>query len=52
MKNECELISFNVTEKEKKLLDMLRQLKYGELRVLVNEGEPVRVENIIKSIKL
>ena len=35
-----------LTEQEKKLLTMLRSLEYGELRVVVQAGRPVRVEEI------
>ena len=41
-----------LTEQEKKLLTMLRSLEYGELRVVVQAGRPVRVEKIRRSVQL
>lgn len=41
-----------LTEQEKKLLTMLRSLEYGELRVVVQAGRPVRVEEIRRSVQL
>ena len=42
----------SLTERERKMLDLLRGLEYGELRVMVQEGQPVRVEEIRRSIRL
>ena len=39
------------TEKEEKLLQLLRTLKFGEVRIYVADGQPVRAEEIKKSIK-
>jgi len=39
-------------EKEQKLIEILRSLDYGELRITVKGGHPVHVEEIKKSIKL
>ena len=41
-----------ITEKEKKILETIRNLDYGEVRVVVTAGEPTRIEEIKKSIKL
>ncbi len=41
-----------LTEKEQKLIQLLRELRFGDLHVYVSEGQPVRVEEIKKSIKL
>ena len=41
-----------LTEKEEKLIRMLRELRFGDLHIFVSEGQPVRVEEIRKSIKL
>lgn len=40
------------TEKEIKLLEIIRNTEYGEIRIIVQEGKPIRVEEIKKSIKL
>lgn len=39
------------TEKEEKLLQMIRDLKFGEIHIYVAEGQPVRAEEIKKSVK-
>lgn len=47
-----EMVTEKVTQQEKKILDMVRSLEYGELRIIVNGKVPVRVEEIKKSIQL
>ena len=39
------------TEKEEKLLQLIRQLKFGEIHIYVADGQPVRAEEIKKSVK-
>ncbi len=41
-----------LTEKEEKLIQIIRELKFGEIHIYVADGQPVRAENIKKSIKL
>ncbi|WP_129597385.1 DUF2292 domain-containing protein [Anaerophilus nitritogenes] len=41
-----------VDEKEKKLIDWIRKIGYGELRVIIQENLPIRIEEVKKSIKL
>lgn len=41
-----------LSEKEAELLALLRKLDYGEMRIIVQAGRPVRVEEIRKSIQL
>ena len=41
-----------VSNRERKLLELLRDTKYGVVEVHTEEGEPVRVEKIKESIKL
>lgn len=41
-----------ITEKERKLFEILRKLEYGEVRIIVKDGVPVHIEEIKKSIKL
>ena len=41
-----------VTEKEQKLIELLRELRFGELHLYIADGQPVRLEEIKKSIKL
>jgi hypothetical protein len=49
---EQEVVTIKCTDKEKKLLDLIRSIAFGEMRVIVQNAEPVRVENIKNSIKL
>ena len=41
-----------LSDKEKKLISLLRNLEYGEIKIIVQDGIPLRVEKITKSIKL
>lgn len=40
-----------ISEKEEKLLKMIRDLNFGEIRIYVADGQPVRAEEIKKSVK-
>ncbi len=40
-----------LTEKEDKLIEFCRKMGYGECTLFVQDGEPVRVEQPIKSVK-
>jgi hypothetical protein len=39
------------TEKEDKLLQLIRELKFGEIHIYVADGQPVRAEEIKRSVK-
>lgn len=41
-----------LSEKEKKLIELIRSTGYGEIRVAVRNGQPVLVEEVKKSFKL
>lgn len=41
-----------LTEREEKLIRLIRELGFGELSIFVADGQPVRAEEIKKSIKL
>lgn len=41
-----------LTEKEKKLVKILREIDYGEVKIFVQGKQPVRIEELTKSIKL
>jgi Holliday junction resolvase-like predicted endonuclease len=41
-----------LNEQEVRLLQMIRRMKFGEIRIFITEGKPVRAEEIKKSIKL
>lgn len=44
-------IGLQITEKEEKLIRMIRELKFGEMRICIADGQPVRAEEVKKSIK-
>lgn len=33
-------------------MEIIRSTEYGEIRIVVQEGKPIRIEEIKKSIKL
>ena len=39
-------------EKEKKLLEFIRELQYGEVTIKVQDGLPVLIKESIKKVKL
>mgnify|MGYP001581960178 CR=1 len=41
-----------LTEKEKKLIEILRTVSYGQVVIHLEKGEPVRIEQIKESVKL
>ncbi len=41
-----------LTEQERKLIAIIRNLEFGEVRIVVTDGKPTRIEEIKKSIKL
>ncbi|MPW27232.1 DUF2292 domain-containing protein [Alkalibaculum sp. M08DMB] len=45
-------MQITVNLQEKKLIDLIRKTKYGELKILVQDSLPIRVEEMKKSIKL
>lgn len=49
---EQKIYKIDVSEKEKKLIELIRVTGYGEIIILVQNMEPVRVEEVKKSIKL
>ena len=44
--------NLELTKAEKLLIGMIRSLDYGELRVMVKDSRPIRVEEIRRSIQL
>lgn len=40
-----------ISEKEESLLKLIRNMGYGELHIYVADGQPVRAEEVKKSIK-
>lgn len=45
-------LSAQPSEQEKKLLDIIRALGYGEILIKVKDGKPIRAEEIRKSVPL
>ncbi len=41
-----------LSPQETKLMELIRSIDYGELRVIIKENRPIRAEQIQKSIKL
>jgi hypothetical protein len=41
-----------LTKAEKQLIELIRSLDYGEVRVMIKDNKPIRVEEIRRSIQL
>ena len=41
-----------LTKAEKQLIEVIRSLDYGEIRVMIKDSRPIRVEEIRRSIQL
>ena len=41
-----------LSEEEEKVIQLMREISFGELRVIINNSKPIRVEEIKKSIQL
>jgi len=41
-----------LSEQEEKIIDILREIKYGEIKIVIQDGVPVRIDEIRKSIKI
>lgn len=41
-----------LTNAEKRLIEVIRSLDYGEVRVMIKDNRPIRVEEIRRSIQL
>lgn len=39
-----------LSEKERNLIELIRKVGFGEIRIVVNEGAPTRAEEIRKSV--
>ena len=49
MQNESDIV---LTEAEKRLIQVIRSLDFGEVRVMIKDNKPIRVEEIRRSIQL
>ena len=43
---------FILTKAEKQIIPLIRALDYGEIRILIKDQKPLRVEEIRRSIQL
>lgn len=43
---------FILTKAERQLIELIRTLEYGEVRIMVKDAKPIRVEEIRRSIQL
>ena len=41
-----------LTRAEKQLIEVIRSLDYGEVRVMIKDNRPIRMEEIRRSIQL
>lgn len=48
----CEPDGNHLTEREEKLIQLIRKIEYGEIKIIVQNNQPIRVEEVKKSIKL
>lgn len=49
---EKNMEKVRLSEKEEKLIRLIREMKFGELRLFIADSQPVRLEEVRKSIKL
>jgi hypothetical protein len=49
MSNEASMV---LTKAEKRLVEVIRALDYGEVRVMIKDSHPIRVDEIRRSIQL
>jgi len=45
-------IDFKITDKERKLIELIRNTEFGEINIIVQNNEPIRVQELKRSIKL
>ncbi len=45
-------ITMQLSPQEKRVVELMRTIDYGELRIIVNASKPIRVEEIKKSLQL
>lgn len=42
----------HLTEKEEKLILLIREMQFGEIQLHIADGQPVRLEEVRRSVKL
>ncbi len=43
---------FQLSEKEKKVIELMRRIGYGKICIIVRDGEPIMIEEMRKSVTL
>lgn len=41
-----------LSDREEKLIKIIRDIEYGEIKIIVQEKQPIRIEELKRSIKL
>jgi len=49
---EPKEIEMELTEKEKKLIELTRSTEYGEISLIIQDHQPVNIDKLIRKIKL
>ena len=52
MKKEIKCAIIEVNEKEKNLIELLREVEFGEVIIFMVDGKPYRIEKLKESIML
>ena len=50
--SEKKLTQIEINAAEEKILEMIRELDFGQMLITIKNGTPIRVEEIRKSIDL
>ena len=45
-------IEVEVSVQEQKILEIMHNMEFGEVRLVISDGKPVRMEEIKKNVKL
>lgn len=45
-------VELECDEKEKRIIERIRAMEYGEMRIVVRDGSPVQLEEITRGIRL
>lgn len=44
--------NLKLTDREKNLIELIRNTEFGEIKIIIQNSEPIRVEELKRSIKL
>ncbi|WP_352406889.1 hypothetical protein [Acetoanaerobium noterae] len=47
-----DIFEIELTERERKLIHLIREVGHGEIKVIIQDNCPIRIEELKKSIKL